>query len=72
MEPYSPGANSPEFDAGYDFVDKVKDSADGFHGFAPWWHGWMVRQAFWEGVKWERDRKVDEIIDDLKKQCQVS
>ena len=40
----------------YRFVDQNVKTADGFHGAAPWWHGWMVRTAFLAGVVWEKAR----------------
>ncbi|MER8984014.1 hypothetical protein [Mesorhizobium sp. M0843] len=44
---------------GYHHVDAVKAKADGFHGTAPWFHGWAVRQAFVAGAEWQEQRKRD-------------
>lgn len=50
----SPEPTDPLFDAGYAFVDRHISTADAPSPF-PAWHGWMVRQAFWEGARWARD-----------------
>ena len=50
----APAVDDPAFEAGYQFVERHIDSADNLVGIM--WHGWMVRQAFWEGVRWERER----------------
>lgn len=42
--------------AGYDHVEAVKSTADGFHGHAPWFYGWAVRQAFVAGAEWQEAR----------------
>lgn len=54
---WHPKSNDPAFEAGAKFVDRNSEHADGFHGHAPWWYGWMVRQAFWCGVKWAREQR---------------
>ena len=54
---WHPESDDPAFNAGYQFVETHTATADGFHGTAPWWHGWMVRQAFWCGVKWAREQR---------------
>ncbi|RWM90049.1 MAG: hypothetical protein EOR84_22840 [Mesorhizobium sp.] len=43
--------------AGYDHVSSVTAKADGFHGLAPWFHGWAVRQAFVAGAEWQEQRR---------------
>lgn len=43
-------------EAGYAHVGKVSARADGFHGLAPWFHGWAVREAFVAGAEWQRAR----------------
>lgn len=52
---WHPDSEDPAFSAGYDFVERNTGTSDGKHGLAPWWYGWMVRQAFWAGVKWSRE-----------------
>jgi hypothetical protein len=38
--------------AAYQFVDSMVSRADGHvNGFAPWWHGWALREAWLAGVK---------------------
>lgn len=44
-------------EAGFAHVEAVKAKADGFHGTAPWFHGWAVRQAFVAGAEWQEKRK---------------
>jgi hypothetical protein len=44
-----------QLDAAFKFVEKAAESADGMHGFAPWWHGWAMRAAFHAGAAWARD-----------------
>lgn len=50
----APDANDPAFEAGYAFVNLADEHPDIFNGGCPLWYGWMVRQAFWEGVLWAR------------------
>ena len=38
----------------YNFVDKIKPRADGFHGLAPWWYGWALREAFEAGFNYHK------------------
>ena len=59
---WHPAADDPAFDAGYEFVERHRQTADGFHGAAPWWYGWMVRQAFWCGAKWAREQHALPIL----------
>jgi len=54
---WHPGTSDPAFREGYQFVERNKATGDGFHAKAPWWYGWMVRQAFWCGVKWAREQR---------------
>lgn len=65
---YHPKATDPAFDAGYHFVDRHMETGDAYVGPSPLWHGWMVRQAFWCGVKWAREQRslpvVGKITDD--------
>lgn len=53
---YHPDGDDPAFKAGYDFVDRHQHTGDSPPP-APMWHGWMVRQAFWCGVKWAREQR---------------
>lgn len=39
--------------AGYAHVEVVKPNADGWHGSAPWFYGWAVREAFVAGARWQ-------------------
>ena len=59
---WSPDPDDPAFDAGYNFVDRNIPRADGWDGPAPWWYGWMVRRAFWEGAKWARENPVEQDV----------
>lgn len=43
-------------EAGYAHVDRMRVRADGFHGPAPWFHGWAVRDAFVAGAEWQQAR----------------
>ena len=43
-------------EAGYKHFDSVIPRADGGIGFAPYWHGWAVREAFVAGALWQRER----------------
>lgn len=43
--------------AGFDHVEAVKPRADGWHGMAPWFHGWAVREAFVAGAEWQEARR---------------
>ncbi|TIW54192.1 MAG: hypothetical protein E5V54_22740 [Mesorhizobium sp.] len=43
--------------AGFDHVEAVKHRADGWHGLAPWFHGWAVREAFVAGAEWQEQRR---------------
>jgi hypothetical protein len=52
---WHPQADDPAFKAGYGFVERNQSTADGHVAYSPWWYGWMVRQAFWCGVKWARE-----------------
>ena len=65
---WHPDCEDQAFGAGYEFVERHRETGDGFHGKAPWWYGWMVRQAFWCGVKWARERNstpvLGKIVDD--------
>jgi hypothetical protein len=54
---WHPKTSDPAFDEGYQFVERNRAKADEFRGNAPMWYGWMVRQAFWCGVKWAREQK---------------
>lgn len=51
---YAPEPDDPAFEAGFEFVKRNRDSGDNYIGDAPQWFGWMVRQAFWCGVRWGR------------------
>jgi len=53
---WHPENTDPAFKEGYDFIQRNAATGDGFHGKAPFWYGWMVRQAFWCGVKWAREK----------------
>ena len=53
---WHPPATDPAFDAAYDFVRRNQGTADDPRGIM--WQGWMVRQAFWAGVRWARERAV--------------
>jgi hypothetical protein len=64
MPDWNPEPDDPAFEAGYQFVTAAKQRADGFHGAAPWFYGWAVRQAFWEGIKWERNQRMKENDDE--------
>jgi hypothetical protein len=54
---WHPRTDDPAWMAGNQFLERNLETADGFLGIAPWWHGWMVRQAFWCGVRWSRDQR---------------
>ena len=43
------------FSAGYHFVERHIHTAD-THAPYPAWYEWMVRQAFWEGIRWAREQ----------------
>ena len=47
-------------EAGYEYVEKVKEKANGFHGMAPWFYGWAVREAFVAGALWQEKRGKNE------------
>ena len=55
---WRPKTDDPAFMEGYDFVERNKDTASGYCEKSPWWWGWMVRQAFWCGVRWERRKRA--------------
>jgi hypothetical protein len=38
--------------AAYDHVETITASADGYHGTAPWWYGWAIREAFIAGAQY--------------------
>ena len=46
-------ADDGAFIEGQLFVERHLDTADEHL----MWHGWMVRQAFWCGVKWAREHR---------------
>jgi hypothetical protein len=43
------------FHAGYEFVDCMRPFADGGIPF-PHWFGWALREAFWKGALWQKER----------------
>ena len=46
-------------EAAYRFVDIMKQRADTYIGVAPLWHGWALREAFLEGIKWQISQELD-------------
>lgn len=42
---------NPTILAALDFVDKMMERADAFHGVAPLWYGWALREAFLRFLK---------------------
>lgn len=61
---WSPNSNDPAFLAGYNFVERNIDRGDEYQGGAPLWYGWMVRQGFWEGVRFARAEQQSEALKD--------
>ena len=45
------------FDAGYEYTENVCEQ---FPDIAESGHGYHVREAFWAGVEWERQRQLAE------------
>ena len=46
--------------AGNDFRERMLPSANGFQGGAPWWHGWVIMDAYLAGLKAGRAEKSPE------------
>lgn len=42
-----------DIDAAYKLVDRMISKADGSIRHGPFWYGWALREAFFEGVKWQ-------------------
>lgn len=58
MTEFNPSVDEDDdaFVAGYDFVDEMVPRAERVVGGAPMWFGWAIREAFWAGVQWEREK----------------
>jgi hypothetical protein len=41
------------------FIEELLLHADHWHGKAPLWYGWAVRDAFRAGVAWQQTRKQE-------------
>ena len=54
---WHPRTDDPAWMAGQHFLERNQGTFDTRHDGAPLWFGWMVRQAFWCGVKWSRDQR---------------
>lgn len=46
-----------DFLAAYNFVEQMKNFANGFNGAAPWWHGWALREAFFAGILYKQNKR---------------
>lgn len=51
LKPETVTADDCVMDDAYDHVDKMIQRSDGYHGNAPWWHGWALRESFIAGYK---------------------
>lgn len=54
---WTPDVNDPAFEAGYAYVTAQIEREYGMHGPAPWWYGWAVCTAFWNGMRYEQQRQ---------------
>ncbi len=54
---WHPESGDPAYNAGMFFAQK-----NARHDAMPW--AWMVRQAFWCGVKWARENPMKEVDDE--------
>lgn len=62
---YTDAAGNPVaddvMDAAYAFVDSMKGRANDWHGPAPLWYGWALREAFIAGSRLQQEKeKIDE------------
>ena len=53
-----PDADCPSFDAGYEYVDKRLYTADDRQRVM--WHGWALREAYWQG--WKDGRDAEKVV----------
>jgi hypothetical protein len=55
----APGPLTDEHSAAYDFVETMRPHAATEPYVPILWHGWALREAFMQGIEWER-RRVQE------------
>lgn len=45
--------------SGYIYMDQIQGTEDSVNEQFPWWCGWALRQAFVDGMAWQRECEKD-------------